>query len=139
MAMTSTAKSPWSSRRCGARRNRSSKTSDWTLHAVCTALLVFVSECLISPAVVFFKTRAPVDPAELVRVMCQDAANKETPRRSRLIKRLTPMTLMGKATEAGIKEVAQQVLAPHFHDGEAAPKRVSGSRLPAPLRLFSVG
>jgi hypothetical protein len=29
---------------------------------------------------------------------------------------LTPMTLMGKATETGLGEVARQVLAPHFHE-----------------------
>jgi hypothetical protein len=35
------------------------------------------------------------------------------------------MTAMGKATESGIRDVAQQVLAPHFHVAGSSEKKVS--------------
>ncbi|KAF2144613.1 uncharacterized protein K452DRAFT_284936 [Aplosporella prunicola CBS 121167] len=68
--------------------------------------------------IMFFKTKAPIDPVELVRRICEDAMASTQLKTSRFIKRLTPMTLMGKATEKSLEEVAAQVLAPHFH-GEA--------------------
>lgn len=44
------------------------------------------------------------------------------------MKRLTPITLVGKATESGLEEVAQQVLRTHFHEG-AKGKKVNTLRL----------
>lgn len=74
----------------------------------------------------FFKTRSPIDPVEFVRRICEDAmaASAEQKAAGRFVKRLTPMTLMGKATENGLEEVAKQVLAPHFHGPENAGKKV---------------
>lgn len=79
---------------------------------------------LTDGTVIFFKTRSPVRPTELVRAICEDAANKPDRKQSRSVKRLTPMTLIGKATEKGLQEVAQQVLAPHFHQDVASGKTV---------------
>ncbi|KZF18871.1 hypothetical protein L228DRAFT_286365 [Xylona heveae TC161] len=65
--------------------------------------------------VMFFRTRKPVDPVKLVHAICEDAFSLPGQKRTRWVKRLTPVTLIGKATEKGVEEVAQQVLAPHFH------------------------
>ncbi|KAK3375981.1 hypothetical protein B0T24DRAFT_698844, partial [Lasiosphaeria ovina] len=68
---------------------------------------------------VFFKTRAPIEPAEFVRRICVDAKACADPRqlRCRYVNRLTPSTVMGKATEQGIIEVAKEALAPFFDLG----------------------
>ena len=34
------------------------------------------------------------------------------------------MTLIGKATEHGLHDIAPRVLAPHFHQGESSEKKV---------------
>lgn len=70
--------------------------------------------------VLFFKTRSPIDPADLVHRMCEDAASGGL-RKLRFVNRLTPMSVIGKATEKGIEEVGQAVLGAHFRlAGEAA-------------------
>ncbi len=85
--------------------------------------------------VLFFQTRAPVEPVSFVHRLCSDAAasSEESRRnRSRWVLRLTPMTLMGKATEKGLEGVARTVLAPHFHrtdGGECSAKKVRLSEL----------
>jgi len=63
--------------------------------------------------VLFFKTREPVEPVEFVRRICQDVMGGE-PRRSRFVNRLTPMVMMGKASEKGIEEVGKAVLEEVF-------------------------
>lgn len=73
----------------------------------------------------FFKTRPPLEPVSFVRKICEDAASSSGRKQSRFVKRLTPMTLMGKATWESMDEVAQQVLAPHFHQPNGLPKKVS--------------
>lgn len=75
----------------------------------------------------FFKTRVPIEPVEFVRRICEDAMASSERKTGRFVKRLTPMTLMGKATEKGLEEVSAKVLAPHFHaEGSVGKKaRVS--------------
>lgn len=72
-------------------------------------------ECLF-----FVRTKQPVDPRELVEAICNDAKNctDRQQRRSRFINRLTPVAIMGKATENGLEEVAKNVLAKHFQLAE---------------------
>ncbi|KAI4220426.1 MAG: hypothetical protein L6R36_007631 [Xanthoria steineri] len=73
--------------------------------------------------VLFFKTREPVEPVSFVHRVCSDAMNKVTSQTTRHVKRLTPMTQMGKATGKSLEEVAKAVLAPVFHqDGVSAQK-----------------
>lgn len=100
------------------------------------------SEQLFSPVhldvqcVLFFKTRAPIDPIVFVHRICEEIAQakeadqKGPPiRRMRYVNRLTPMTLMGKATEKGLEEVADKVLREHFQmtsDGEMKKEEASG-------------
>jgi tRNA acetyltransferase TAN1 len=66
--------------------------------------------------VLFFKTAASVDPTSFVLSFCEDIAANPGRKRAHAVKRLTPMTLMGKATESGIDDLAKTVLAPHFHN-----------------------
>ncbi|KAK6850897.1 hypothetical protein PG990_008200 [Apiospora arundinis] len=68
-------------------------------------------DCLL-----FVKTKAPVEPREFARKVCEDAAQvtDRKQRRSRFINRITPITLTGSATKIGIEETARVVLAPEF-------------------------
>lgn len=74
--------------------------------------------------VVFFKTRAPVDPVSFVHNICQDTADGVQHKNCRFVKRLTPITGIEKANQKGLETVAEQVLAPHFHGEENAGKKV---------------
>ncbi|KAF2419754.1 THUMP domain-containing protein [Tothia fuscella] len=76
---------------------------------------LFLSVRLDTPCVVFFKVTSPIEPTSFVHTICEDAAASTHRKQSRSVKRLTPITLCGKATETGLGEVAQKVLAPHFH------------------------
>jgi len=71
----------------------------------------------------FFRCRAPVEPVSFVHAICEDASMADR-KRSRHVKRLTPISFTGKATERGLEEVAQQVLAPHFHQAGSGSKKV---------------
>lgn len=73
---------------------------------------------------IFFKTRPPVEPVSFVKAICSDAANGVDQKRSRFVKRLTPMTVIGKATDKGIDDVAGQVVAPHFHGPDRVGRKV---------------
>ncbi|KAI1440113.1 hypothetical protein F5Y02DRAFT_363212 [Annulohypoxylon stygium] len=72
-------------------------------------------DCLL-----FMRTHSPVDPVALAHRICVDARDdvgKEKwtgRRRSRFLNRFTPVTASGKATEAGLVEVARKVLGEHF-------------------------
>ena len=77
--------------------------------------------------VLFFKTRPPVEPVSFVRAICQDFADGKAARRSRWVKRLTPMTLMGKATIGGLEDVGRQVLGDVFGKEQGLKVRGSGS------------
>lgn len=70
--------------------------------------------------VLFFKTREPIEPVSFVRSICEAALENNTTKRTRFVKRLTPMTRMGKANEKSLEEVAKAVLGPVFH-GEGKP------------------
>lgn len=72
--------------------------------------------------VLFFKTRAPIEPVEFVHRICKDASEGAT-KKSRWVKKLSPMTMMGKATPEGLDKVAKAVLEPIFHAEGSAPKK----------------
>lgn len=74
-----------------------------------------VCSLTITAPVIFFKTTSPVEPVSLVKTICSDAMNNNTRKRTRFALRLTPMTLMGRASTEGLEQVALKVLAPHFH------------------------
>ncbi|MCJ1411685.1 hypothetical protein MMC19_005777 [Ptychographa xylographoides] len=75
--------------------------------------------------VVFFKTLAPIEPVSFVHHICNNLLHGEGRQKSRWTRRLTPMTLMGKATEKGLEEVSKAVLAPHFHAVGVSTKKDS--------------
>lgn len=65
-----------------------------------------------------------VDPVKIVHELCLDAqANKDT-KKSRYIKRLTPITMVKKTLSVDLEAFAKEVLKPHFHSG-GPPKKVN--------------
>lgn len=80
---------------------------------------------LTNATVVFMKTTTPVEPVAFIRRICEDAMNNSSRKRTRFVKRLTPMTLMGRASADGLEKVAQEVLAPHFHQQPFQRRKVS--------------
>lgn len=67
----------------------------------------------------FFKILPSLDPVDFVRRICQEVVEKPDIRRMRYINRLTPMTLMTKASEKGLEELVKTVLPEHFQLAEA--------------------
>ncbi|KAM3069966.1 hypothetical protein ACMFMF_008318 [Clarireedia jacksonii] len=81
---------------------------------------LFSAVYIETQCVLFFKTRPPIDPVDFVRRICE-AASDGGVRKLRFVNRLTPMAIMGKATEKGIEEVGNAVLGAHFQlAGQAA-------------------
>ncbi|CAL3971838.1 unnamed protein product [Diplocarpon coronariae] len=66
------------------------------------------------PCVLFFKTRQPIDPIDFVHRICEEIVAKPGVRRMKYVNRLTPMTLMAKASEKGLEDLASTVLQEHF-------------------------
>jgi hypothetical protein len=69
--------------------------------------------------VLFFKTTTPIVPVKFVQLLCEDAMRNPASRTTRFANRLTPMSLMGKATESDIMEVGKSVLGEHFQLDES--------------------
>ena len=89
-------------------------------------------------AVSFVRTSDAVDPVSLVHSICKDAQSRPDEKKSRFIKRMTPMTLMRKTMGGGLEHVCQTVLRPHFHAGGAAKKVSREDRLDRASRQDSV-
>lgn len=71
------------------------------------------------------KTAPPINPVTLVKQICQDAMDDSAKgKRTRFVKRLSPMTEIGRASTEGLEKVATSVLAPHFHLQPAVPRKV---------------
>jgi len=68
-------------------------------------------ECLV-----YMEVQPPIQPVELVHQICLDAAecSDVTKRKSKYLNRLTPVSLMGRAYENEIDELATKVLSPWF-------------------------
>ncbi|KAL8289853.1 hypothetical protein RB597_001471 [Gaeumannomyces tritici] len=68
-------------------------------------------DCLL-----FVKTREPIEPVEFAHRICVDAKAAADPkaRRSRYLNRLTPITLVGRASDKGMQEVCEGVLPQWF-------------------------
>jgi hypothetical protein len=75
--------------------------------------------------VVFFKTRAPVEPVAFVERICRDLAAGVQLQNCRYVKRLTPITKVEKANQKGLEGVAKEVLEPWFHGEGVGEKKVS--------------
>ncbi|PVH14488.1 uncharacterized protein CXQ87_002629 [Candidozyma duobushaemuli] len=66
---------------------------------------------------VFVKIRKPVEPAEFIHRICQEAKDSGV-KKSRFIQKLTPVTFSVSASLEEIKKLAAIVLKPHFHKEE---------------------
>ncbi|KAK0648778.1 hypothetical protein B0T16DRAFT_456234 [Cercophora newfieldiana] len=67
-------------------------------------------DCLL-----FFRTKAPIEPLEFVRRICNDAKAREPGQlKCRYVNRFTPVTVIGKASETGLLEVARKAMSPIF-------------------------
>src|SRR5271169_3669559 len=64
--------------------------------------------------VLFFKTRPPIIPVDFVQRICEDAKNHAAKKKVRFVNRLTPVTMMAKATEKGLEDLGRMVLKEHF-------------------------
>ena len=108
----------------GRRGNNCSLHSEWTCSAVCCRrrLGEYATDDRI---VIFMKTQSPVEPVQFVQKICEDAMKQASQKRTRFVKRLTPMTLLGRASKEGLENVAKEVLAPHFHQQPFQPRKVS--------------
>ena len=76
----------------------------------------------------FFKTQAPIEPASFLHKICKDAQDKISVIACRYAKRLTPVTMIGKATESSIKELSEVVLGPHFHQDNNPWRKVCADK-----------
>ena len=77
------------------------------------------------PCVLFFKTRPPIDPVDFVHRICEEVVSTPGIRRMKYINRMTPVTLIGKATEKGLGELGKTILGQHFNLRED-PEIVAG-------------
>ena len=64
--------------------------------------------------VLFVKVRPPIDPVDFVHRICKEVVSKPGTAQTRYINRLTPMTVIGKATDKGLEEVGKTVLGEYF-------------------------
>ncbi|KAG5208009.1 THUMP domain-containing protein [Trichophyton interdigitale] len=69
------------------------------------------------PCLIFVKTSGTLNPVDIVHRLCIDARTHPEQKRSRWVKRLTPITSMKKILGGGLEELARDVLRPHFHSG----------------------
>lgn len=95
---------------------------------------LFRSVKLSTACLLFFKTRPPVEPVSFVRAICQEAASQAAsePRikGSRFLKRLTPITRVGKATVGGLEQIGREVLEAAFGEKTGLKVRIWECFLP---------
>lgn len=75
----------------------------------------------------FIRVDKSIDPVQLVHALCLDAQANPDQKKSRWVKRMTPVTSIRKTLKVDLSEFAKEILKPHFHEGNG-PKKVS--RLP---------
>lgn len=98
--------------------------------------------------VLFFQTQPPIDPVDFVHRICKEVASKPDIRRTRYVNRLTPVTIIGKATDKGIEEVGKTVLGSCFqlagdeldegHQDEAQKRNPFSVRTAPPYELLGI-
>lgn len=89
----------------GALKDKGKRASDQVL-----AEVRIKEECLL-----FTKCKHPIEPVEFARRICQDAASSgHGGAKARYLNRLTPLTAIAKASEAGLDEATRKALVGHF-------------------------
>lgn len=76
----------------------------------------------------FVRLDKSIDPVSLVHRLCTEAHAHPETKKSRYIKRLTPVTEVKKTLSVDLEEFAKEILKPHFHSG-GPPKKVRLSGL----------
>lgn len=71
----------------------------------------------------FVRLDKSIDPVQLVHRLCTEAQAHSETKKSRWIKRMTPVTSIKKTLSVDLEAFAKEVLKPHFHSG-GPPKKV---------------
>ncbi|TVY49196.1 tRNA acetyltransferase [Lachnellula occidentalis] len=79
---------------------------------------LFTTARLDIECVLFVKVRPPIDPVDFVHRICKEVASKPDTAPTKYINRLTPMTMIGRATEKGLEELGKTVLEEYFELAE---------------------
>lgn len=103
----------------GALKDKGKRTSDSVLEEV-----RIKEECLL-----FMRCKAPIEPVEFSRRICQDAASTgHGGAKARYLNRLTPLTAIAKASETGLDEAMRKALAGHFKFKSASTEENSNPK-----------
>jgi len=82
--------------------------------------------------VLFFKTQPPINPVDFVHRICEEVVSTPGIKRMKYVNRLTPSTLIAKATEKGLAELGNDILGKHFKlAGEDAKEDAVDQQHPA--------
>lgn len=73
--------------------------------------------------VTFIRLDKSIDPIKLVHDLCVEAHANPERKRSRWVKRMTPISSIRKTLSVDFEAFAREILQPHFHSG-GPPKKV---------------
>lgn len=73
--------------------------------------------------VIFFRCNNPVDPQELVHKIATDAAADPSTKRTRFTQRLSPISIIERASEEGLRRACEAALSVPFHAPDATAKK----------------
>ncbi|BDD57008.1 hypothetical protein MAP00_002416 [Monascus purpureus] len=74
------------------------------------------------PCVTFIRLDKSIDPIKLVHDLCVEAHANPERKRSRWVKRMTPISSIRKTLSVDFEAFAREILQPHFHSG-GPPKK----------------
>lgn len=103
--------------------------SSWIPHVVRIGTLYLTSRSIRTftkekpPLVTFIRTDKSIDPVRLVHGLCAQAQECPEQKKSRWIRRMTPITSIRKTLSTDLELFAKEILKPHFHSG-GPPKKV---------------
>ncbi|KAJ5493110.1 hypothetical protein N7539_001856 [Penicillium diatomitis] len=69
------------------------------------------------PCVIFVRLDKSIDPVKLVHRLCTEAQASPDLKKSRYVKRMTPVTEVRKTLSVDVEAFARQILKPVFHSG----------------------